>query len=44
MENMKQEDMKQNVVEEAAESKNELFEEVEEAVTAAWSGCATCCS
>lgn len=26
------------------EEKNELFEEVEEVVTAGWTGCASCCS
>lgn len=42
------EDKRMNVTEEmnenTVENTNELFEEVEEVITASWTGCANCCN
>lgn len=35
---------KSTIDEETMENNEELFEEVEEVVTAGWTGCASCCS
>lgn len=36
--------LKEEITEDNTQKGEELFEEVEEAVTAGWTGCASCCS